>query len=83
MTQPNPGKIAFKMFQGDPQPIIDEVNAFIDGWDMQRFPIANTQTSWNADQTKLTILLVITAAPGAGKPDIARAIMVPKNGNGA
>ena len=84
MSNPvNPGKLAFKVFQGEPQAVTEEANAFIDELDLHRFPITNAQTAWNEDQTKLTILLTITAAPGAGKPDIARAVYVPKNGNGA
>jgi hypothetical protein len=83
MTTPNPGKLVFKVFQGEPQSAVEEANAFIDGWDLQRFPITNAQPIWNEDQTKLTILLTIVAAPGVGKPDIARASFVPKNGNGA
>lgn len=82
MTQPNPGKLVFKLFQGDPQPTIDEANEFIDQWDLQKFPITNMQTIWNEDQTKITIFLTIAAPMGTGKPDLARVTRFP-NGHGA
>jgi hypothetical protein len=79
VTQPNPGKLMFKVFRGEPEAVVDEVNAFLDEHDLQKFPVTNAQTQWNSEATKLAVLLTIVAAPGSGRPPaIVPARIVPR-----
>lgn len=83
MENPKTGKVCWKLFEGEPQKVIEEANAFVDEWDVLKFPIAQAQTTWHDEGKRLSILLTITAPAGAGKPQLVRAMPMPQNGRGA
>lgn len=80
--EPTPGKIAYQGFDGPFPAVLDEVNAFLDGHDLQRYPVNNITTNFHmvGEAQWLSVLILITAPLGTGRPQIT--VPKPVNGGG-